>query len=55
MLDDTADANHELMPLAILRAFFQARRMTEFAPRATSPVPQVSAVTDSFVCCDNFA
>jgi hypothetical protein len=55
MLDDTADANHELMPLAILRAFFQARRMTEFAPRATSPVPQVSAAADGFVCCDNFA
>jgi hypothetical protein len=55
MLDDTADANHELMPLAILRAFFQARRVAEMAPRATSPVPQVSSVTDSFVCCDNFA
>jgi hypothetical protein len=55
MFDDTADANHGLMPLAILRAFFQARRITEIAPRATSPVPQVSAVTDSIVCCDNFA
>jgi hypothetical protein len=55
MLDDTADANHELMPLAILRAFFQARRVVEIAPRATSPVPQVSAATDCIVCCDNFA
>jgi hypothetical protein len=55
MLDDTADANHELMPLAILRAFFQARRMTEIAPRATSPVPQVSAGTSNAICCDNFA
>ena len=55
MLDDTADANHALMPLAILRAFFQARRMTEIAPRETAPVPQVSAVTDNIVCCDNFA
>jgi len=55
MLDDTADANHELMAVAILRAFFRARRMTEMAPRATSPVPQVSADTDSTVCCDNFA
>jgi len=55
MLDDTADANHELMAVAILRAFFQGRRMAEAAPRGTSPVPQVSAVADSFVCCDNFA
>jgi hypothetical protein len=55
MLDDTADANHELMAVAILRAFFQARRMTEAVPRAASPVPQVSAVADNIVCCDNFA
>ena len=55
MLDDTADANHELMAVAILRAFFQARRMTEIAARTTSPVPQVSAVADNIVCCDNFA
>ena len=55
MLDDTADANHELMALAILRAFFQARRMADMAARATSPVPQVSAVADSILCCDNFA
>ena len=55
MLDDTADANHELMPIAILRAFFQARRMTEIAPRATSAVPQVWAGTSNVVCCDNFA
>jgi hypothetical protein len=55
MLDDAADANHELMPLAILRAFFQARRMTDIAPRATSPAPQVSDVIDSILCCDDFA
>ena len=54
-LDDTADANHELMPLAILRAFFQARRMAEAVPRAVSPVPQVSAGTGNIICCDNFA
>jgi hypothetical protein len=55
MLDDTADANHELMPLAILRAFFQARRMAEIAPRARSSMPQVSAGADNIICCDNFA
>jgi hypothetical protein len=55
MLDDTADANHELMPLAILRAFFQARRVAEIAPRAISPAPQASAGTGNIICCDNFA
>jgi hypothetical protein len=53
--DDTADANHELMPLAILRAFFQARRMAEIAPRDMSPTPQVPAGTGNIICCDNFA
>ena len=55
MLDDTADANHEMMPLAILRAFFQARRMAEAVPEAISPAPQVAAGTSNIVCCDNFA
>jgi hypothetical protein len=56
--DDTADASHELMAVAILRAFFQARRMTELAPygpRGVSPVPQIAVDTASIVCCDNFA
>jgi len=53
--DDTADANHEMMPLAILRAFFQARRMAETVPRCISPTPQVSAGTGNIICCDNFA
>jgi hypothetical protein len=55
MFDDTADASHELMPLAILRAFCRARRFAEIAPRAVSPVPQVSASPVSIICCDNFA
>jgi hypothetical protein len=55
MLDDTADAGHELMPLAILRAFFHARRMAEIAPQDMSPTPQVSTATGNIVCCDNFA
>jgi hypothetical protein len=53
--DDTADANHELMAVAILRAFFQARRMTEISPRAISPAPQASTSPFSIFCCDNFA
>jgi hypothetical protein len=53
-LDDTADAVHELMPLAILLAFVQACRMTALAPEARTTVPQVAPLTDGFVCCDNF-
>jgi hypothetical protein len=55
MLDDTADASHELMPLAILRAFLQACRMAEIAPQAILTVPQIEIGADNVMCCDNFA
>jgi hypothetical protein len=54
-LDDTADASHELMPLAILQAFLQARRLTEIAPEAVSTVPLMPPTTSGIICCDNFA
>jgi hypothetical protein len=55
MFDDTADASHELMPLAILRAFPQARRMAEITPQAILSVPQIQTGADIIICCDNFA
>jgi len=54
-LDESADASHELLPLAILLAFLQARRMAEAAPAAVSAVPAVCAAADGRICCDNFA
>ena len=54
-LDDTADARHELMPLAILLAFVQARRTTEVTRQVVSAVPAVQSAMDELVCCDNFA
>jgi hypothetical protein len=53
-LDDAADGNHELMPLAILRAFLQARRMAAIAPQSASSVPQIPSDAASMMCCDNF-
>jgi len=53
--DDTADGSHETMPLAILRAFLQARRMTDVAPRVASNVPQIAVGAGTAICCDNFA
>jgi hypothetical protein len=55
MFDDTADASHELMSLAILRAFLQARRMAEIAPPTVSPVSQIQTGANQIMCCDNFA
>ena len=53
-LDDTVDAVHEAMPLAILLAFLQARRAAAI-PRAISVVPTVMPGAAELICCDNFA
>lgn len=54
-LDDTADGSHAVMPLAILRAFLQARRMATIDSRHGAGVPLVEPVPAAFVCCENFA
>jgi hypothetical protein len=55
-LDDTADASHQVLPLAILGAFLAARRRMSAAREAGSPtVPQVRPTSDYAMCCDNFA
>lgn len=55
-LDETAEANHEILPLAILSAFGEARRRGMIAdegrPRS---VPQLRPAQGLIVCCDNFA
>ena len=54
--DDTADARHEILPLALLSAFVEARRQAAAARQVSSPtVPQVKSTTGYAVCCDNFA
>jgi hypothetical protein len=53
-LDDTADANHALMPLAILLAFLQARRQTETARQPVSTVPPMRPSVNEIICCNNF-
>jgi hypothetical protein len=52
-LDDTVDAHHEVLPLAVLCALVDARRLSGDG-RAASPVPQLRQVNYA-VCCDNFA
>ena len=55
-LDETADANHEALALAILSAFVEARRMAS-AVHGIRPqtVPQIRSKSGHAVCCDNFA
>ena len=56
-LDETADASHEVLALAILSAFLQAAHRTSAARETGLPtVPHVRATSDyAVVCCDNFA
>ena len=55
-LDDTADARHEVLPLAILSAFVEARRKTSAVREPNLPaVPQVRPTSGNTICCDNFA
>lgn len=54
-IDDTADAQHELLPLAILGAFVEARRRSCVAADNRSPsVPHILPASATAVCCDNF-
>ena len=55
-LDDIADARHEVLPLALLSAFVEARRrMSEMREGSSPMVPRRSPATGYAVCCDNFA
>jgi hypothetical protein len=54
--DDTADATHQALPLAMLGSFLEARRRMSATREASSPsVPQVRRISGYPICCDNFA
>jgi hypothetical protein len=59
-LDDTANASHESLPLAVLAALIEARRKSGAAENGQSAaVPRVAqrgeANSGNALCCDNFA
>jgi hypothetical protein len=54
-LDEAAEATHEILPLAILIAFLQARRAAMASATVATTVPQVRSAPSDAVCCDNFA
>jgi hypothetical protein len=60
--DDSVDACHAVLALAILRAFVEARRKISFGRQTTSLTRQTtsrarqfSSVSVGAICCDNFA
>ncbi len=54
-LDDPVDAWHEQLPLAILRAFVEARRRISIVTEGAAPVPRFRPMLGTIICCDNFA
>jgi hypothetical protein len=54
-LDDTVEASHQVLPLAILRAFVEVRRRSVVAPETTSAVPRIRPPSHGMICCDSFA
>jgi len=54
-IDSTADGTHEVMPLAILLAFLEARRRMVLAALPIAAVPGVDLAPVARICCDNFA
>jgi len=54
-LDDGVDAMHESLPLAILLAFLEARRVTAVMPQAATTIPSIAPPAEGAVCCDNFS
>jgi hypothetical protein len=53
--DGIVDAAHEVLPLAILRAFVEVRRMRGVTDETVPVVPQLRQVSEPAICCDNFA
>jgi hypothetical protein len=52
-LDDTVDASHDVLPLAILSALLEARRRSMIVPENSPRVPQVRPVPGYAMSCDN--
>ena len=55
-VDDTVDARHEVLALAILCAFVEGlRRNVSESRTASTRVPSVRPEAGTPACCDNFA
>jgi hypothetical protein len=55
MLDDCAEATHEVLPLVMLCAFVEACRRRHTMQESISTVPQVrQPQAGHFICCENY-
>jgi hypothetical protein len=54
-IDDTVEASHDVLPLAILSAIVEARRRNSAACQPTLVDRQPWSTQAEIICCDNFA
>jgi hypothetical protein len=55
VLDDCAEASHEVLPLAMLCAFLESCHRRHRARESVSAVPQVAQPSvDHIICCENY-
>lgn len=54
-LDEPVEATHEILPLAVLRAFVEVRRRNMAASQLVARAPLVQPTPERMICCDNFA
>jgi hypothetical protein len=54
-LDDTAEAEHEILALAILRAAVEVRRRSGVAAKIGVAALQIAPSSQGAICCDSFA
>ncbi len=52
--DECVDAVHPVLPLAILQAFIEARRVGNDDDAVESRLPRIRPADESMICCDNF-
>jgi hypothetical protein len=52
--DDCAEATHEILSLAMLRAFVDACRRGCAMPEAVSIVPHIQQSPEQIMCCENY-
>jgi hypothetical protein len=54
VVGDVAEGAHESLPLAMVRAFLNARLSSLSLPKPTTNVPETREVWGPVLCCDNF-
>jgi hypothetical protein len=53
-IDDCVEATHEVLPLAMLRAFVEACRRRRAMQESVSTVPHIQPWPEQIICCENY-